>query len=386
MRCEDFEAQVEALVVGALDSAAAEACEGHLLICTACADLHAREAAFEVRLREALTVAVPPRVRVQVPVVRPGPRFAPWVAAAVVALAAVAAWWMTRPEAAQSWTYTQLRRPVDAAALRAQIAAKVARDGGNHVARDTPEMDRLVALGPDGVRVIEHLLTHGTEAERWYALGATTWLPGPEVSELLQRRLGSAGRFGEVVRSTLLNRGVPVAGELTVRFPGVPLRHIRPEAFVTEGSRFKAVLRDGDVRETAQVGDLVGMPAYRVTEIARDRVTFEPVDPNAPDPRPVIKILNEVSVLPTRKRISAHRVEDLSLMAVVTGTKVNRAMVTDRSGLGHVVREGDIVGIEPYRVVRITRTELVLRRVGPGEPAEIRKVLRPRDEFEDLLP
>lgn len=84
-------------------------------------------------------------------------------------------------------------------------------------------------------------------------------------------------------------------------------------------------------------------------------------------------------------------VEALQLIAILTGGAVHKAMVTDNRGLGHIVRPGDIVGMDPpMRVVRITRNEVLFRalEVGPDEekPKEVQKVLLSQEELQELLP
>lgn len=92
-----------------------------------------------------------------------------------------------------------------------------------------------------------------------------------------------------------------------------------------------------------------------------------------------------------RRRVSAFNVEELQLIAIVTGTAVHHAMVTDPSGLGHMIQTGDVVGRDvPYRVTRITRNEAIFKPLQPptdeNQPKEIRKALRSNDELEELLP
>jgi Tfp pilus assembly protein PilP len=82
-------------------------------------------------------------------------------------------------------------------------------------------------------------------------------------------------------------------------------------------------------------------------------------------------------------------VEELSLIAIITGTAVHKAMVKDGRGLGHIVRAGDIVGQNPpMRVERITRNEVVFKALEVKEkeekPTEIRKVLLTQEELQKL--
>ncbi len=84
-------------------------------------------------------------------------------------------------------------------------------------------------------------------------------------------------------------------------------------------------------------------------------------------------------------------VPELKLMAIITGTAVAKAMVTDSRGLGHVVRVGDVVGDKvPMRVARITRNEVLfqpLQATVDEQPVEeVRKVLLTQEELEELRP
>lgn len=81
----------------------------------------------------------------------------------------------------------------------------------------------------------------------------------------------------------------------------------------------------------------------------------------------------------------------LKLMAIITGTSVHKAMMLDAKNIGHVVRAGDVIGKEPYRVTRITRNEVVLKPLqppAPGQPPaqEIVKKLLGDQELQELLP
>ena len=81
----------------------------------------------------------------------------------------------------------------------------------------------------------------------------------------------------------------------------------------------------------------------------------------------------------------------LKLMAIITGTSVHKAMMLDAKSIGHVVRAGDVIGKEPYRVTRITRNEVVLKPLqppAPGQPPaqEIVKKLLGDQELQELLP
>lgn len=84
-------------------------------------------------------------------------------------------------------------------------------------------------------------------------------------------------------------------------------------------------------------------------------------------------------------------VPELQLIAIITGTAVSKAMVTDSQSLGHLVRVGDVVGQKvPMRVVRITRNEVLFRPLQAtvdDQPVEdVRKVLLTQEELEELRP
>jgi hypothetical protein len=84
-------------------------------------------------------------------------------------------------------------------------------------------------------------------------------------------------------------------------------------------------------------------------------------------------------------------VGDLTLVALITGTAVHKAMVEDGRGVGHVIRSGDVVGRKhQMRVVRITRNEIIFKALEKPKdeksPSEVRKVLRTQEELQELLP
>jgi len=61
----------------------------------------------------------------------------------------------------------------------------------------------------------------------------------------------------------------------------------------------------------------------------------------------------QAPVTQIKTTISDSSVNQLQLIAIITGTAVHKAMVTDGRGLGHIVRQGDIVGQKPpMRVMR----------------------------------
>ena len=74
---------------------------------------------------------------------------------------------------------------------------------------------------------------------------------------------------------------------------------------------------------------------------------------------------------------------ELELQAVITGTAVHQAMLSDSSGLGHFVRVGDIIGKSPdfVRVAQITSTEVVFEpifKLEGGSEADREELLRKR--------
>ena len=121
--------------------------------------------------------------------------------------------------------------------------------------------------------------------------------------------------------------------------------------------------------------------------------TRDPFRPYMPDL--VIEAEDEgnaaLPVTQIKTTISDSAVTELHLIAIITGTAVHKAMVTDGRGLGHIVRQGDIVGRKPpMRVMRITRNEVVFRalQAGPNEkaPREVRKALLTQEQLQELQP
>ena len=92
---------------------------------------------------------------------------------------------------------------------------------------------------------------------------------------------------------------------------------------------------------------------------------------------------------PPKGRLINFDVEELQLIAIITGSVVNEAMLTDPSGLGHIIKVGEIIGRVPMRVARVTRNEVLFRPLQPTsstENAEIRKTLLTQEELEEQLP
>jgi hypothetical protein len=88
-------------------------------------------------------------------------------------------------------------------------------------------------------------------------------------------------------------------------------------------------------------------------------------------------------------------VEDMRLIAIVTGTPQPKAMLVDPSGVGYVVQRGDYLGRPKviqatgsvsmalnWRVDRIRENEVVLTQQDPAEPtrAALTKIIPLRDE------
>jgi len=83
-------------------------------------------------------------------------------------------------------------------------------------------------------------------------------------------------------------------------------------------------------------------------------------------------------------------VQELSLISIISGGAVNKAMLTDPAGLGHIVNTGDVVGRIPMKVARITRNEVLFEPLfSPTSlevPEPVRKALLTQEELEELLP
>ncbi|MGK0358441.1 MAG: hypothetical protein ACI9U2_000730 [Bradymonadia bacterium] len=80
----------------------------------------------------------------------------------------------------------------------------------------------------------------------------------------------------------------------------------------------------------------------------------------------------------------------LQLIAIISGTAVHRAMVTDANGVGHVLRPGDMVGDEvAYQVSRITRNEVLFKPIqsptAEKKLEDVRKTLRSQEELQELM-
>lgn len=94
-------------------------------------------------------------------------------------------------------------------------------------------------------------------------------------------------------------------------------------------------------------------------------------------------------------------IDEMRVIAIVTGVADPRAMIVDRTGVGHVVRRGNYLGraevvqaggVEDlpvtlhWRVDRIRASEVVLTREDPTAPSRppLARVLTLREEGEDL--
>ena len=80
----------------------------------------------------------------------------------------------------------------------------------------------------------------------------------------------------------------------------------------------------------------------------------------------------------------------LQLIAIISGTAVHRAMVTDANGVGHVLRPGDMVGDDvAYQVSRITRNEVLFKPIqsptAEKKLEDVRKTLRSQEELQELM-
>ena len=92
-----------------------------------------------------------------------------------------------------------------------------------------------------------------------------------------------------------------------------------------------------------------------------------------------------------RSAIGSSSVDELSLIAIISGTAAPKAMLTDSSGVGHIVKIGDVVGASPpMRLARITRNEVLFRALekkpDQTKPIEVRKALLTQNELQELLP
>ena len=81
----------------------------------------------------------------------------------------------------------------------------------------------------------------------------------------------------------------------------------------------------------------------------------------------------------------------LQLIAIISGTAVHRAMVTDANGVGHILRPGDMVGDDvAYQVARITRNEVLFKPIqsptAEKKLEDVRRVLLSQEELKEQLP
>ena len=64
-----------------------------------------------------------------------------------------------------------------------------------------------------------------------------------------------------------------------------------------------------------------------------------------------------------RTHLERFDLNELTPMAIITGTAVPKAMVTDPSGMGHVIQPGTRLGRRGGKVVRISTNSIVIRHV-----------------------
>ena len=99
----------------------------------------------------------------------------------------------------------------------------------------------------------------------------------------------------------------------------------------------------------------------------------------------------QLPVTQIRSAIGSASVDSLSLIAIISGTAAPKAMLTDATGVGHIVKIGDVVGVSPpMRLARITRNEVLFRALektdDQAKPIEVRKALLTQNELQELLP
>lgn len=89
------------------------------------------------------------------------------------------------------------------------------------------------------------------------------------------------------------------------------------------------------------------------------RVYVEELQPPKPPIAPTTEPVQEGP-------LSRYELDRYTLKAIITATALPKAMVTDPSGEGHIVRVNDIIGKErPFRLIRIKRNELVFKSLQP---------------------
>ncbi len=158
--------------------------------------------------------------------------------------------------------------------------------------------------------------------------------------------------------------------------------------------RKKKALGSGPVIDTSKLPPkLRDVDWSKVDDLARGlKKTRDPFRPSLADM--IVKAEDDGEQTPVtqiKTTISDSSVNELQLIAIITGTAVHKAMVTDGRGLGHIVRQGDIVGQKPpMRVMRITRNEVIFRALAVAqnekEPREVRKALLTQEELQELQP
>lgn len=85
-----------------------------------------------------------------------------------------------------------------------------------------------------------------------------------------------------------------------------------------------------------------------------------------------------------RTQLERFDLSELQAIAIITGTAVPKAMVTDPSGMGHVIQPGTRLGRRGGKVVRISTNSIVVRHIDEevGSAKETRIRLHDEDESE----
>jgi len=154
---------------------------------------------------------------------------------------------------------------------------------------------------------------------------------------------------------------------------------------------------------SAQVVD-AGAPEAAVVQTTYDDETFVEQDDRNRDPfRSFAKVFKtKAPSLPQRHvQMPTIAIDEMRLIAVITGVSSPRAMFVDPSGVGHVVKQRDFIGRAEviqadsteglsvplnWRVERIRSTEVVLVREDPTAPNRppLTRIVPLHEEGEEL--
>lgn len=98
-------------------------------------------------------------------------------------------------------------------------------------------------------------------------------------------------------------------------------------------------------------------------EAPRDAFLYSPIGKRDPFRSPLDDLIAELAHTPKTCPLCRWEVDQLKLVAVITGTGSPVAMVEDPNGLGHMLRQGTSIGKTGGKVTSIQRDQVVVTEI-----------------------